>query len=101
MKFLGKMRGSGTVASADGTIGPADYELDGYVVKPGSIIASGELRMASEALAQAHLGQGVRLMTADGRAFPLRFTGKPSDRLGRIAHVDIHQGLPAAEQWRR
>lgn len=101
MRFLGKLRGSGTVANADGTIGAADYELDGYVMRPGAIVASGELRMASAALAQAHLGQGVRLMTADGRAFPLRFTGKPSDRGGEAAHVDISEGLPDEKEWRR
>lgn len=100
MRFLGKMRGSGTVANADGAIGPADYELDGYVVRPGNIIASGELRMASTALARAHDGAAVRLTTADG-TFALRFTGKPSDRGGDAAHVEISEGLPTEKEWRR
>lgn len=101
MKFLGKLRGSGTVESADGTVGLADYELDGYLMKPGAIVASGELRMASTALAQAHVGRDVRLVTADGRAYALRFTGKPSDRGGDAAHVDISEGLPDEKEWRR
>jgi hypothetical protein len=101
MRFLGKLRGSGTVANADGTIGAADYELDGYVMRPGAIVASGELRMASAALARAHAGQGVRLVTAEGHAFPLRFTGRPSDRGGDAAHVDISEGLPEEKEWRR
>ena len=100
MRFLGKMRGSGTVASADGTIGPADYELDGYVVRPGSIVASGELRMASAALARAHGGKGGRLTTTDG-SFALRFTGKPSDLGGDAAHIEISEGLPEEKDWRR
>lgn len=100
MRFLGKMRGSGTVASADGAIGPADYELDGYVVRPGSIVASGELRMASAALARAHGGADVRLTTANG-TFALRFTGKPSDRGGDVTHIEISEGLPAEKDWRR
>ena len=100
MRFLGKMRGSGTVANATGPIGPADYELDGYVVRPGSIVASGELRMASGAMALAHDGGGVRLTTADG-TFALRFTGKPAERGGDVAHIEISEGLPAEKEWRR
>jgi len=43
----------------------------------------------------------VDLVTAEGRIMPLRFTGKASDCNGQIAHVDIHQGLPAEADWRR
>jgi hypothetical protein len=101
MRFLGKMRGSGTVASADGTIGPADYELDGYVVRPGSIVAAGELHMASASLARALDQHDVRLTVADGSSFALRFTGRPSDRGGDVAHIEISEGLPAEKEWRR
>lgn len=101
MRFLGKMRGSGTVAGVDGTIGPADYELDGYVISPGAIVASGELRMAAAALARAHDGEGIRLVMADGATFALRFTGKPADRGGEAAHVEISEGLPEEREWRR
>jgi hypothetical protein len=101
VRFLGKLRGSGTLAGADGAIGPADYELDGYVIRPGAVVASGELRMASGALAEAFGRQGLHLVTAEGRTLPLRFTGKPSDRHGQIAHVDISEGLPTESEWRR
>jgi hypothetical protein len=101
VRFLGKLRGSGTLANADGTIGPADYELDGYMMRPGAVVASGELRMASGALDGAFNSRGLRLVTAEGRILPLRFTGKPSDRRGRIAHIDISEGLPSEKEWRR
>jgi hypothetical protein len=101
VKFLGKLRGSGTLASADGSIGPADYELDGYMMRPGAVVASGELRMAAGALQGVFDRRGLRLVTAEGRILPLRFTGRPSDRLGRIAHIDISEGLPSETEWRR
>jgi hypothetical protein len=100
MRFLGKLRGTGTLASADGAIGPADYELDGYAMRPGAVVASGELRMPSAALARAFDRRGLRLVTADGRTLPLRFTGKPSDRGGDAAHIDISEGLPTETEWR-
>lgn len=101
MKFLGKLRGNGTLGSVDGPIGPADYELDGYVMRPGAIVASGELHMEAGILQGAFDRRGLHLVTADGRKLPLRFTGKPSDRHGRIAHVDISEGLPDEKEWRR
>jgi hypothetical protein len=101
MRFLGKIRGTGTLASTDGTIGPADYELDGYVMRPGAVVASGELRMPSATLAHAFNRHGLHLVIADGRTLPLRFTGKPSDRGGDAAHVDISEGLPTEAEWRR
>jgi hypothetical protein len=101
MRFLGKMRGSGTVANASGPIGSADFELDGYVVRPGAIVASGELRMASAELELAQGGGQVRLTTAAGSTFGLRFTGKPSDRGGDAAHIEISEGLPEEKEWQR
>jgi hypothetical protein len=101
MRFLGKLRGSGTLASADETIGPADYELDGYVIRPGAIVASGELRMPSSTLQRAFERRGLRLVTAEGRVLPVRFTGRPSDRGRDAVHVDISEGLPTEKEWRR
>ncbi|MFI5029739.1 MAG: hypothetical protein ACHQPH_03455 [Reyranellales bacterium] len=100
MKFLGKMRGSGTVTNASGPIGTADFELDGYVVRPGAVVASGELRMASAELERAQGGGQVRLTTPGG-TFGLRFTGKPSDRGGDAAHIEISEGLPEEKEWQR
>jgi hypothetical protein len=101
VKFLGKLRGNGTLAGADGPIGPAGYELDGYVMRPGAIVASGELSMEAGVLRGAFDRRGLHLVTADGRKLPLRFTGKSSDRHGRIAHIDISEGLPEEKEWRR
>lgn len=101
MRFLGKLRGSGTLAAADGTIGPADYELDGYMMRPGAVVASGELHMAPGALETTLDRTGLRLVTADGRILPLRFTGRLSERRGVFAHVDISEGLPTEGEWRR
>jgi hypothetical protein len=101
MRFLGKLCGSGTLANADGTIGQAEYELDGYVMRPGAVVASGELRMPPAALARAFERRDVHLVTADGRTLPLRFTGRPSDRGGDAAHIDISEGLPDETEWRR
>lgn len=95
------MRGSGTLASADETIGTADYELDAYVMRPGSVVASGELRVDASVPRSAFDRRGLNLVTEDGRVLPLRFTGKPSDRHGQIAHVDISEGLPDEKEWRR
>ncbi|MBS0527053.1 MAG: hypothetical protein JSS04_25725 [Proteobacteria bacterium] len=95
------MRGSGTLAAADGTIGPADYELDGYLMRPGAVVASGELQMACGALDATVDRPGLRLITAEGHVLPFRFTGKSSDRRGRFAHIDISEGLPAEGEWRR
>ena len=101
MKFLGKLRGNGTLAGADGPIGPAGYELDGYVMRPGAIVASGELSLEAGVLRGVFDHRGLHLVIADGRKLPLRFTGKPSDRHGRIAHIDISEGLPDEKEWRR
>ena len=101
MKLLGKLQGTGTLASADGPLGPAEYELDGYLMRPGEVVASGELRMKSPALQDVYARRGLHLVTADGRILSLRFTGKLGERDGRIAHIDVYQGLPAETEWRR
>ncbi len=98
MRFLGKLRGTGTLVSGDETIGQAEYELDGYVMRPGSVVASGELRMPSASLAEALLRRDLRLLTGDGRTLQLRITGKPA---GDAVHIDIAEGLPAERDWRR
>ena len=101
MRFLGKLQGIGTLATAEGPIGPAEYELDGYLMRPGEVVASGELRMKSSGLQGRFDRRGLHLVTAEGRILSLRFTGKLSERDGRIAHIDVYQGLPAETEWRR
>lgn len=101
MRFLGKLRGGGMLTAVDGTIGPVQYDLDGYLMRPGAVVASGELHMASGTLETTVDRQGFRLITAEGRSLPFRFTGKLSDRQGQFAHIDISEGLPSENEWRR
>jgi hypothetical protein len=99
MQFLGTLRGTGVLASGEETIGPADYDLDGYL-QQGEVIASGELRMAAEGLSKAFGLRDLRLLTEDGRQLHLRFSAKLLDPDTDAAHVDVQTGLPPAEQWR-
>jgi hypothetical protein len=101
VKLLGKLTGRGTLASPDGAICSADYDLDGYLIRPGTVVASGELHVAPGALEAVIDRRALRLTTAEGRILPVRFTGKLSEQLGEIVHVDISEGLPAERDWSR
>jgi len=100
MKFLGKLRGNGTLICGEGQIGAADYELDGYTTRPGEVVASGELRMPAAELRRAHGRHDLQLYTADGHVLRLRFSGRLSDNGGGAAHIDVTEGLPPAAKWR-
>jgi hypothetical protein len=101
MRFLGKLRGEGTLVCDAATIGAATYEFDGYLIRPGEVAASGELRMPAADLNRAIGGREWLLHTAGGPVFRLRFTGKPSDAGRDAVHVDVTEGLPPVKQWRR
>jgi hypothetical protein len=60
MKFLGRLRGNGTLICSDGQIGAADYDLDGYMTRPGEVVASGELRMPAADLRRAACEPAIR-----------------------------------------
>jgi hypothetical protein len=100
MRFLGRLRGSGTLVCGDETIGPADYDLDGYTTRPGQVVASGELRMPAADLQRSHGRRDLRLLTFDGKVLHLRFSGKQSAPYGDAAHIDVTEGLPPASEWR-
>jgi hypothetical protein len=100
MKFLGRLRGNGTLVSGDEQIGAADYDLDGFMTRPGEVVASGELRMSAADLRRVRGRHDLRLHTSDGRVFRLRLSGKQSDDGGDAAHVDVSEGLPPAKEWR-
>jgi hypothetical protein len=100
MKFLGRLRGNGTLICSDGQIGAADYDLDGYMTRPGEVVASGELRMPAADLRRARGRHDLQLQTGDGRILRLRFSGKQSDHGGSAAHIDVTEGLPSAKEWR-
>ena len=50
MRYLGVMRGSGSMACLGQPMGRADYEIEGFQTAPGEIVASGEIWMAAEDL---------------------------------------------------
>lgn len=100
MRFLGRLHGNGTLVCGDETIGPADFDLDGFMTRPGEVVASGELRMPAADLQRAFGRRDLRLLTPNGQVFLLRFSGKQSDSRGDAAHIDVTEGLPPAKQWR-
>ena len=101
MRHLGTLRGSGTLEHDGGAVGRADYEFDGYVVKPGEISASGEVRMAPPLLAGAFGRRGLAIRTDDGHLLTLRFSAKWVPDTADIAHADVTGGLPTEKMWRR
>ncbi|MBX3499378.1 MAG: hypothetical protein KF889_08045 [Alphaproteobacteria bacterium] len=101
MKYLGALRGSGTLVSPEGTLGDAAYEIDGYLLKPGEIAASGELRMAPDDLARAFGLRHLRLRTEDGRELTVRFTARKLPPASPVAHADFGGDLPQAGAWGR
>ena len=101
MRYLGALRGAGVIICGTGPLGRVDYELDTYLVRPGEVVASGEIRMDPEALNEAFGRRELSLQTDDGRTLGLRFSGKRLSPTSNAAHVDIHGGLPDAKEWRR
>ena len=101
MRYLGVMRGVGIVTGGDGQdYCRAEYDIDGFLTHTGEIVASGELRMAAEALGLAFGRTGLHLLTEDGRRLGLRFSDKRPDATGEAAHVDVTEGLPPVNKWR-
>jgi hypothetical protein len=101
MQYLGVMRGSGTLTCGEEQMGRVDYDIDGFLVRPGEVMGSGEIRMPAEALNNAFGRQGLRLTTDDGRVLEVRFSGKRGDPASDAAHADISGQLPGASEWRR
>jgi hypothetical protein len=101
MQYLGALRGSGTLSCGDKPMGPATFEFDGYLTRPGEVVASGELRMTPDALNQVFGRRDIHLRTDDGRVLSIRFSGKRLSRESDAAHVDVGGDLPSAKQWKR
>ncbi len=99
MKYLGVLRGSGTVISADEELGAATFEIDGYIQRPGEVVASGELRMAPQDLARAFERRHLRLRTSDGRELTVRFSARKLAAASTSAHADFGGDLPPAAAW--
>ncbi len=101
MRYLGALRGSGVIVGQTGPLGRADYDLDGYLMKPGEVVASGEIRMQAGELNEAFGRRDLSLQTDDGRMLGLRFSGKRLNSASTVAHADVRGGLPDAKDWRR
>jgi hypothetical protein len=101
MQYLGAMRGTGRLAGSDGqAFGPVDYDVDGYLMNTGKVVASGELRMPAEALTLAFGRNDLRLFTEDLGELTVRFSGKRQNLNEEAAHIDVTEGLPPAKKWR-
>ena len=81
--------------------GQTDYEFDGYLLKQGEVVASGEMRMDAGVLADAFGRNDLILRTEDGRTLSIRFSGKLPPTGRTVAHADVRSGLPAEREWRR
>jgi hypothetical protein len=100
MRYLGGLRGAGTLRCGGQVLASADYELDGYLVPPAGVSGSGEIRTAPEILRRVFGRRDLELVTADGRALRFRFTEKKLLAGDDAAHVDVTAGLPEAKEWR-
>jgi hypothetical protein len=101
MHYLGVMRGTGRLAGSDGNaFGSADYDLDGYLMPTGKVVASGELRMPAEALSLAIGRNDLRLFTEDRGVLTVRFSSNRHKPHEQAAHIDVTDGLPPAKKWR-
>ena len=102
MRHLGILRGAGTLESGGGRVmGRVDYEFDGYLMRPGEVVASGEIRMAADALTDALRRRDLSLHTDDGRVLGIRFSGRRVGAPDDAAHADVRDGLPTEKEWRR
>jgi hypothetical protein len=99
MKYLGALRGSGMLVSVDEELGAATFEIDGYILRPGEVVASGELSMAPRDLARAFGLRLLRLRTSDGRELTVRFSARKLAAASTTAHADFAGDLPPAAAW--
>jgi hypothetical protein len=101
IRYLGVMRGEGSLACRGEPMGRARYEIEGYQTRVGEVVGSGEIRMDAGALESAFGRRDLQLTTDDGRVLEVRFSGRRSDPGASVAHADIAGDLPAADQWHR
>jgi hypothetical protein len=101
MRYLGALRGAGVLVDGRGQLGRANYDLDGYLMRPGEVVASGEIRMKAEELNDAFGRRDLSLQTDDGLTLGVRFSGKRLSVTSSVAHADVRDGLPDAKKWRR
>jgi hypothetical protein len=101
MRHLGVLRGAGTLESGGHAMGRVNYEFDGYLIRPGEVSASGEIRMDADALTNVFGRRDLSLRTDDGRVLAIRFSTRRYGSPDNAAHADVHGGLPPEDEWRR
>jgi hypothetical protein len=100
MRYLGGLRGEGTLRCKGQDLAPAEYALDGYLIPPAAVTGSGEIRTAPEVLRKVFGRRDLELITEDGRALRFRFSDKKLIAGDDAVHVDVTEGMPTAKEWR-
>jgi hypothetical protein len=100
LHYLGGIRGAGILTCGDETVARADYDFDGYLMKPDQVTGCGEIRMSPEALKQVFGRSDLQLLTDDGRRLRVQFTERQLRSASEVAHVNVAGELPSASEWR-
>ena len=100
MRYLGGLRGAGTLRCKGQDVDAAEYALDGYLIPPACVTGSGEIRTAPEVLRKVFGRRDLELVTEDGRSLRFRFSDKKLVAGDDAAHVDVTEGMPTAKEWR-
>lgn len=100
MQYLGGLRGAGDLTCGEETLARAEYDFDGFLMKPGQVMCSGELRVAWETLKDVFGRRDLHLRTDDGRHLSLQFSEKTLRSESDAAHVNVGGDLPPASEWR-
>lgn len=101
MRYLGTLRGTGILKSADDATGiPATYDFDGFLRKNEEVASRGEIRMSPATLRDVFGRRDLRLFTEDGRTLYLSFSDKNAGVAGDAAAVDVSGELPKPSDWR-
>lgn len=100
MQHLGGIHGSGVLKCGGKTLTRADYDFDGFLRKPGEVIASGEIRMPADTLRRVFGRKDLHLLTDDGRLLSLRFSERHLPEASDAAHVDVAGDLSPQSGWR-
>jgi hypothetical protein len=100
MRYLGGLRGAGTLTCGEQTIARADYDFDGYLIKPGEVTCCGEIRTSCQALRDVFGRKDLHLLTDDGRRLSLQFSARRLASECDAAHVNVAGDLPSVSEWR-
>ena len=98
MKYLGSISGRGVLQSGGVSIADANYELEGYVQRVGSVTGSGEIGVGASVLETLFDQPDLQLITSNGTLLDIKFTDKKI-RSGEYVHVDVFGDLANNAKW--